>query len=117
MNTKSVLCGHLPTTKSVRYHPIQNITLSPSNDWSRAEINYMKPDGVIDTIFTIGNIPGKEFNIILRDTTDYKIVLCVNNNIVMTHSHLFYVEVKIYLNNDMTNYEFIKYIQDSIDDN
>jgi len=131
MSIKSILCGHLPTTKSVKYHPIQNITLSPSSNWSRAEILYKNEELYCDkndcpinqdiqknqTIYTIGNIPNKEFNITMTDTSNYKIALLVNNKMVMENLYLFYVEIKIYLKSDCTSTDFIKIINSSIDDN
>ena len=128
MSIKSILCGHLPTTKSVKYHPIQNITLSPSLNWSRAEILYKNRELYCDkndcsinqdnlTIYTIGNIPNKEFNITMTDTSNYKIALLVNNKMVMEHQYLFYVEIKIYLESENTSTDFIKIITSSIDDN
>ena len=115
MNTKTVLCGYLPTTKSHRFHPVQNIMLYPSQDWSRAEIIYIK-DGVSNNIFTIGNILNKNFNITMSDTNDYKIVLLVNNKIVMEDEKLFYVEIKIYLNSEDVSIDFIKYMEDTINE-
>ena len=115
MNTKTVICGYLPTTNSCRYHPVQNIMLCPSQGWSRAEIIYIK-DGVSNNIFTIGNILNKNFNIIMSDTNDNKILLLVNNKILMEDKFLFYVEIKIYLNSEDVSTDFIKYIEDTINE-
>lgn len=113
MNIKIIQCGYLPNTKSVRYHPIQNIMLCPSECWYRAEIIYIK-DGVANTIFTIGNIFNTNFNITMSDTNDNTIVLLVNNKIVMEDQHLFYVEIKIYLNSNDVSTDFIQYMNDTI---
>jgi hypothetical protein len=107
MSFKTIVCGHLPGTTA---RAIQNIMLTPSNHWSRAEIN----DGVGNTIFTIGNIPGMNFNITMTDTSDNKIVLLVNNKIVSLGSTLFHLEIRLHMCNENSDFNFIKFMQDTI---
>jgi hypothetical protein len=123
---KTVLCGFLPNTVSARYHPVQNIILNASDHWSRAEICFTDTSACTSetgqtkpkTLYTIGNIPGMNFNIFLTDTANYQIALYVNDKMIMESKHLFYVEVKVHVCSDASqNLDFITYEEARIDDN
>lgn len=90
MNYTTVLCGHLPDTKSSRLHPIQNIILKSTTDWTRAEFYYNE-----NVIYTIGNMPSHKYNISLQTDGYYNLNLTVNDKIIMTEKQLFFVEIKI----------------------
>jgi hypothetical protein len=115
---KTILCGYLPGTESVRYHPVQNIRLTESDDWSRAEICYTdKETKLTKTLYTIGNIPNTSYNIVMLDTHNYMIALYVNGKLVIELQHLFHVEIKIHLCSEIADLTFIQYHTDHINDN
>jgi len=108
-NQYKTLCGYLPGTNSVRIHPIQNIKLTPTNNWTDAEIYY--EDKLIHTI----NNFFQTYLIELKVNSDNKINLVVNNKIIMSDHHLFYVELRMTLENP-DDTQFIEYIKDSFHD-
>ena len=116
MSIKTILCGHLPNSNSTRSHPIQNVSLLPANSWTRAELNVLKPTGERETIFTIGNIPDKAFDLTMS-VFQGQIEFCVNKKRVMLSARLFYVDVNIFMLENISDYDFIKYNTTLIHDN
>ena len=116
MSTINILCGHLPNTNSMRCHPIQNIKLFPSQTWSRAEIIYTDNMGKSNTIYTIGNIMNQDYNINMASSRNKSVVLSVNNKLVKEDTYLFFVEIKIHMNDENPTSDFIKYIESTIYD-
>ena len=117
MPIKTILCGYLPGTESApaRYHPVQNITLTESDDWSRAEICYTDNETKQTKIlYTIGNIPNSTpnstYNIVMLDAHNYMIALYVNGKLVTESKHLFHVELKIHLFSETADLNFIQYV-------
>jgi hypothetical protein len=100
-----IKAGYLVGTKSMRLHPIKNVQIIHSNEWSRVSIN------VKNNIISFGNI-GQDVDIKLRTNNDYKTVLLVNNKEIFQDPYLFEYEVTI----DTENSSLVKLIDDTIYD-
>jgi hypothetical protein len=134
-NIMNILCGYLPNTESLRYHKIHGLELLPSTKWTRAEVYYkgniiytienQQFTSIVDSgnqqftgIVDSGNIPSKQYEISMKSNNN-NIILYVNNNIIMENKSLFYVEIKLYLLNEVNQLNetnFINYIYSMIAD-
>ena len=105
---KTIRCGYLFETQSLRYHPFQNITFMPSCNWYQSDIYYKNK-----IIHSFVNDMIQKYEIKLKDSKKYPYSdIIINNEIITTIKYLYYFDIIIhYMNGDE---EFIQYIQYSI---
>jgi hypothetical protein len=80
--------GYITGTNSTRMHPIKNINIKKSNNWSRISV---KVNNIINTVCNIG------INVLIAIdmTDDYNITLFINNKEYYKQKHLFEFEVDV----------------------
>jgi hypothetical protein len=89
-NRFHIQCGYLPSTKSCRYHPIQNVRILQTNEECKIKI-YSDNEIIKEYNDKI------QYTIEMKQDNDYKINLLINDNIIKQQSTLFHID--IYLEN------------------
>jgi hypothetical protein len=108
VNEKVLRCGHLPETKSCRYHPFIDINLNRSTGWTHGKL-YINSK----CVYTFTN-PGEPVSFRMKESSTYPCFdICIDNFVIATTTHLPYYEVKLY---NVSDESFIQTIHDSSND-
>lgn len=88
MTIHTIQAGYLPTTQSCRYHPVQNVTIKSSDE--KKTINIIYKELTVRKI-----IDNKEHKITMSDDMNYNILLKLDDEVILTDRHLFYVDIEV----------------------
>lgn len=98
--------GYINGTNSTRMHPIKNIKINSSNNWTRISIKVNNNN--VGTICNIGNSVDIKINL----NNNYDVALIANNKEYFKQKALYEFEVEI----DTEDQSIIKIINDTIYD-
>jgi hypothetical protein len=97
--------GYITGTNSARFHPIKNIKIKKSDDWTRISVK------VHNQTISVCNI-GTDVSISLQMLNDYNIGLIINNKEHYKNPQLYEFEVTI----DSDNESIVQIINETIID-